>query len=94
MNDKPLVLTERRGPVFIVSINRIEARNAVNGETASALLAAFKGARLRSRTDGGPIVNPIQSKIWYDLGSENSGRMPATALSREEILISSEAHRA
>ena len=42
MNDKPLVLTERRGPVFIVSINRIEARNAVNGATASALLAAFK----------------------------------------------------
>ena len=42
MNNKPLVLTERRGPVFIVSINRIEARNAVNGATASALLAAFK----------------------------------------------------
>ena len=42
MNHKPLVLTETRGPIFIVTINRIEARNAVDGATASELLSAFQ----------------------------------------------------
>ena len=41
MTVKPLVLTETRGPVFIVTINRIEARNAVDGATAAELLSAF-----------------------------------------------------
>ena len=42
MSDKPLVLTEELGHVFVVTINRMEARNAVNGATARALLEAFK----------------------------------------------------
>ena len=42
MTDKPLVLTETRGPIFIVTINRIEARNAVDGATAAELLSAFR----------------------------------------------------
>ena len=42
MTDKPLVLTETRGPIFIVTINRIEARNAVDGATAAELLSALE----------------------------------------------------
>ena len=37
-----LVRVERNGPVTTVSINRPEARNAVNGPTAAALYAAFE----------------------------------------------------
>lgn len=37
----PAVLIERRPPLLIVTINRPEARNAVDGPTATALAAAF-----------------------------------------------------
>ncbi len=37
-----LVLTQRRAPLFIVTINRPEARNAVDGPTAAALAGAFR----------------------------------------------------
>lgn len=37
MSSDPVVLTERDGPVFIVSINRPKAKNAVNFATANAL---------------------------------------------------------
>src|SRR6478672_11412741 len=36
------VQTERRGPVTIVTIDRPEVRNAVDGPTAAALAAAFR----------------------------------------------------
>jgi enoyl-CoA hydratase len=36
-----LILTETRGPVQIITINRPEVRNAVNIDTAKALYAAF-----------------------------------------------------
>ena len=41
MSDQPLVLVERDGPVTIISINRPERRNAVNGATARVLYDAF-----------------------------------------------------
>jgi enoyl-CoA hydratase len=41
MSDQPLVLVERDGPVTIISINRPERRNAVNGATAKMLYDAF-----------------------------------------------------
>ena len=41
MSDKPRVLTDAYGPVFVVTINSIEARNAVDGVAASALLEPF-----------------------------------------------------
>ena len=47
MRDKPLVLIDERGPVFVVTINRIEARNAVDGSTANALLKAFRAFEIR-----------------------------------------------
>ena len=37
-----IVLTERRGPIFIVTINRPEVRNAIDGPTAAALAQAFR----------------------------------------------------
>lgn len=37
MSNDPVVVTERDGPVFIVSINRPKAKNAVNFATANAL---------------------------------------------------------
>lgn len=37
----PLVLTETRGPIRIITINRPEVRNAVNIDTAKALYKAF-----------------------------------------------------
>ncbi|MDO9453139.1 MAG: enoyl-CoA hydratase-related protein, partial [Stagnimonas sp.] len=42
MSTLPLVLIERREPLLIVTINRAEARNAVNGPTAHALAEAFR----------------------------------------------------
>ena len=42
MTTPPLVLVERREPLLIVTINRAEARNAVNGPTAAALAEAFR----------------------------------------------------
>ena len=36
------VLTGRRGPVLVVTINRPDARNAVDGPTAAALVDAFR----------------------------------------------------
>jgi len=42
MSRSPLVLTERREPLLIISINRAEARNAVNGPAAAALAEAFR----------------------------------------------------
>src|SRR5579883_1102833 len=41
-NDSPVVDTERRGPIFVVTINRPEVRNAVDRATADALVAAFE----------------------------------------------------
>jgi enoyl-CoA hydratase len=38
----PTVLTETRGPIRIVTINRPEVRNAVDGDTALALYEAFQ----------------------------------------------------
>jgi len=42
MTDAPLLLTEIDGPVFVVTINRPERRNAVDRQTAEALSAAFR----------------------------------------------------
>jgi enoyl-CoA hydratase len=41
MTGAPPILTEIDGPVFVVTINRPECRNAVDRETADALAAAF-----------------------------------------------------
>jgi len=41
-NDSPVVDTERRGPIFVVTINRPEVRNAIDRATADALVAAFE----------------------------------------------------
>lgn len=40
-DDQPLVLTERRGPVLIVTINRPGMKNAVNKATAQEISAAM-----------------------------------------------------
>jgi enoyl-CoA hydratase/carnithine racemase len=37
MADEPLVLTEVRGPVFLITINRPDARNSINKATAEAM---------------------------------------------------------
>ncbi|HYM36040.1 MAG TPA: crotonase/enoyl-CoA hydratase family protein [Steroidobacteraceae bacterium] len=37
----PTILTERRGPIFVVTINRPEAKNAFNTETSFAMNAAM-----------------------------------------------------
>src|SRR5579875_2511779 len=39
--DAPVVLRERRGPVEILTLNRPEARNAVNGEVTRQMSAAL-----------------------------------------------------
>lgn len=41
MNDQSTVITEARGEVLVVSLNRPDVRNAVNPETASEVAAAF-----------------------------------------------------
>ena len=41
----PKVETQRRGRAFIVTINRPEVRNAVDGETAGLLLQAVEAFR-------------------------------------------------
>lgn len=42
MTDAPLILTDIDGPLFVVTINRPERRNAVDRATADALSAAFR----------------------------------------------------
>lgn len=42
MTDAPLILTEIDGPVFVITINRPERRNAVDRATADALANAFR----------------------------------------------------
>ena len=37
------VVTEKRGPITIVTIDRPEVRNAIDGPTADALITAFEG---------------------------------------------------
>ena len=41
MNDEPAVLTERRDGVLLITLNRPDARNAVNGALAQGLAAAL-----------------------------------------------------
>src|SRR5690606_622094 len=40
--DTPLVLYERRPPLCVITLNRPQARNAVDGPTAAALAEAFR----------------------------------------------------
>ncbi|MFC7447218.1 crotonase/enoyl-CoA hydratase family protein [Rhodococcus daqingensis] len=42
MTDQPVVLTERRGRVLVVTLNRPQARNAVDGAVAAAIAAAME----------------------------------------------------
>jgi len=42
MKDKAMVLTERKGPVFTITLNRPEVRNAIDGPTAAGLADAFR----------------------------------------------------
>lgn len=42
MPSAPLISLEHKGPLLVVTINRPEARNAVNGLTAAALAEAFR----------------------------------------------------
>ena len=42
MSDEPAVLTERRGRVLLVTLNRPEARNAVNAALAEGVAAAME----------------------------------------------------
>ncbi len=41
MSDDPAVLTERRGSVLVITINRPEVRNAINGAAAEGIAAAL-----------------------------------------------------
>jgi enoyl-CoA hydratase len=41
MSDEPAVLTERRGRVLLVTLNRPDAMNAINGALSSGLVAAM-----------------------------------------------------
>jgi enoyl-CoA hydratase len=41
MNDQPAVLTERRGRVLLITLNRPEVRNAVNGALAEGVATAL-----------------------------------------------------
>jgi enoyl-CoA hydratase len=41
MNDEPAVLTERRDGVLLITLNRPDARNAVNGAVAEGVAAAL-----------------------------------------------------
>jgi len=55
------VRVERDGPVTTVILNRPEARNAVNGPTATALFAAFEEF---DRDDGASVA-----VLWGDHGN-------------------------
>ncbi len=48
-NHQPTVLTEARGPVWIVTLNRPAVRNAVDGPTALALAEAFRAFEAEDR---------------------------------------------
>ena len=40
MSDEPAVLTERRGRVLLITLNRPDAMNAINGALSAVLVAA------------------------------------------------------
>ncbi|MFC9787383.1 crotonase/enoyl-CoA hydratase family protein [Rhodococcus sp. NPDC127528] len=42
MTDQPVVLTERRGRILVITLNRPQARNAVDGAVAAAVAAAME----------------------------------------------------
>ena len=42
MNDEPAVLTDRRGRIFLITINRPDQRNAVNAAVAEGIAAALE----------------------------------------------------
>ena len=42
MTDEPAVLTEQRGRVLLITLNRPEAKNAINGALSSGLVAAVE----------------------------------------------------
>jgi enoyl-CoA hydratase len=42
MSDEPAVLTERRGRVLLITLNRPDAMNAINGALSSGLVAAVE----------------------------------------------------
>ena len=51
--EAPAALIERRGNVEVITINRPEARNAVNGAVSIAVGDALEQAQQRSRSVGG-----------------------------------------
>lgn len=78
MNDT--VTTEQRDNVLVVTINRPEVRNAVDGPTAEALAAAFRAFD----EDGDLAVGILTGTggtfcAGYDLKSVAEGRAPAIA---------------
>ena len=55
MNDEPAVLTERRGRVFLITINRPDQRNAVNAAVAEGIAAALD----ELDADAGPVAGVL-----------------------------------
>ncbi|HVW30959.1 MAG TPA: enoyl-CoA hydratase-related protein, partial [Acidimicrobiia bacterium] len=51
MSEEPVILTEGRGPVLVITINRPEARNSISKATAEAMSDAL------DQLDGDPDLS-------------------------------------
>jgi enoyl-CoA hydratase len=77
MNDQPAVLTERRDGVLLITINRPEVRNAVNGAVAEGIGTALE----ELDADGALSVGVLTGAGGYfcagmDLGAFATGERP------------------
>ncbi len=83
MVDSPAVLTERRGRVLLITLNRPNARNAVNGDVARGVEAAID--ELESSDDLWAGVLRGEGKVFCagaDLKELAAGRGPDLATER------------
>jgi enoyl-CoA hydratase len=77
MNEPPAVLTERRGRVFVITLNRPDQRNAVNAALAQGLAAALDELDGASESSIGIITGAGKGFCaGMDLKAFTAGRRP------------------
>ena len=77
---EPAVLTEQRGRVLVITLNRPEAKNAINGALSHGLAAAIETtlARMRASAGGGDRLDPDAEGVIGGGGSLRSRRPART----------------
>ena len=81
MSDEQTVLTERRGRVLLITLNRPDARNAVDGSLAHGIAAALDELDGDGELQVGVLTgDPITAERGYELGLVNRVADPGGAV--------------